>query len=233
MLSILGRVSELSRDKRLCVVLGSKSPRRIELLRDNVLGGKVDVVVAPSNFKEDYDKSLYVDRAKEYVREYAVEKARDVEKAILSGDKMHLVGKAEYIVLVTADTVVTLDGRILEKPNSHEEAVSMLLGYSERSPEVITGACLIVLKRSDQGEVIHRGETVFDEKTTVCFSKLDEHFVKAYVATDEPMDKAGGYGIQGLGSQLISSINGCYFNVVGLPVFQVASHMLKAVRKVI
>lgn len=107
-----------------------------------------------------------------------------------------------------ADTIVVVGEQVLEKPAGEQDAARMLRLLSGRAHLVITGIAL------RQGRT-----TIFDHETTsVVFSQLDESEIAAYVASGEPMDKAGGYAIQGLASRFIERIDGCYFNVVGLPV---------------
>lgn len=110
-----------------------------------------------------------------------------------------------------ADTVVVIDGKILGKPTDPEEAKAMLRLLSGRTHDVLTGVCLL-----EASECL-----TFVERTLVRFKKLSDQEVQAYVDSGEPLDKAGGYGIQGLASKFIERIEGCYFNVVGLPIARV------------
>ncbi len=110
-----------------------------------------------------------------------------------------------------ADTVVVVEGRILGKPADPDEAKLMLRLLSGRRHDVLTGVC-----------VLHAGECrTFVELTAVTFSSLSNQEVEAYVDSGEPLDKAGAYGIQGLASKFVERIEGCYFNVVGLPIARV------------
>ena len=111
-------------------------------------------------------------------------------------------------IIISADTVVVLDGRILGKPHSREEAFSMLSSLSGRSHTVYTGVCVI------SKDI----KACFAEATDVTFAELCDEEINAYMETGEPFDKAGAYGIQGKGSIMITSINGDYYNVMGLPV---------------
>jgi septum formation protein len=131
----------------------------------------------------------------DYVRRLAQEKAFAV--TILPGE-----------VVLGADTVVVVDGLVLEKPRDSADAMRMLALLSGREHDVITGICL----RSDMRKIV-------DAATTrVRFVPLTRKEMEAYVASGEPMDKAGAYGIQGLASKFIDRIVGSYFNVMGLPV---------------
>jgi len=111
-----------------------------------------------------------------------------------------------------ADTIVVADSQILEKPRDCDDAVRMLRMLSGKSHEVSTGVCLI----GPDGEDAF--EDVDSETTQVTFSEMSEAEIRSYVASGEPMDRAGSYAIQGNASRWARSIRGCYFNVVGLPV---------------
>jgi septum formation protein len=113
----------------------------------------------------------------------------------------------EDCLIIAADTIVTCAGKILGKPGSAEEACKMLSLLSGRSHQVITAVCV---KKGLDTEVQ-------SEITKVFFRTLNRKEILGYIATGEPFDKAGGYGIQGIGSVLVDRIEGCYFNVVGLP----------------
>jgi len=177
------------------LILASSSPRRRELLGN--AGVPFTVRTAP-----------IVERALpgESPVDYAVRLAR--EKAAAAA------GSEDEIVL-GADTIVVIDDRILEKPADAGEAARMLRLLSGRNHEVITGICL----RYKDGVVEDH------ERTRVHFLPLDEKEIADYVATGEPMDKAGAYAIQGRASRFIDRIEGCYFNVVGLPVATVWRHL--------
>jgi septum formation protein len=109
-----------------------------------------------------------------------------------------------------ADTVVVADAEILGKPASSEDAARMLRRLSGRSHRVLTGVCL--------AEAPDKIQAAAESDTGVWFRKLDEAEIRDYVASGEPLDKAGAYGIQGRASRFVTRIEGCYFNVVGLPV---------------
>jgi septum formation protein len=171
------------------LVLASASPRRSELLRNAGISFTVDPAHVPE-----------VPVAEEAPLAYAQRLARDKAIAVFSrhpGD-----------VVLGADTVVVVDEHLLEKPAGPEDAARMLRLLSGRSHQVITGVCVVApgFERSEA------------EITQVWFSQLSEAEIAGYVRSGEPMDKAGAYGIQGLASRWIGRIEGCYFNVVGLPV---------------
>jgi len=171
------------------LILASESPRRAELLR--AAGFEVEVV--PSRIDERHEE----DEAPEhYVRRLAEGKARAVPR------------HDPDLPIVAADTVVLVDGRVLEKPADDEEAAAMLRVLSGRVHEVLTGVAVQLGDR--QG--------VHVERTRVRIASLTEAEIAWYVATGEPRDKAGAYAVQGLASRFIEAIEGSYSNVVGLPV---------------
>ena len=174
--------------KRL--ILASASPRRSDLLR--LLGMSFDVV--PSNVSENLDRSI---PPADYVRESSSRKARAV------ATDFH-----EEIVL-GADTVVVLEGDILEKPAGEDEAVQMLGRLSGKTHRVYTGLALI-----DTGS----GRSLQDVAVTdVSMRPITPEEIRQYVQTREPMDKAGAYAVQGKAAAFVHSISGCFYNVVGLP----------------
>lgn len=185
-------------------VLASASPRRKELLEK--MGLQFSIVVSEadeSTVSRDIPVNLYV-------QELALLKASATAKMLLRNKKA---------LIIAADTIVTLDGEILGKPDGEEGAKKMLSSLSGRTHEVYTGYC--VMRISD-------GKTVCNSvKTEVKFKTLTEQKIRSYIESGEPMDKAGAYGIQGLGSMLIEKINGDYFNVVGLPVSALADTLEK------
>ena len=185
-------------------VLASASPRRKELLEK--MGLQFSIVVSEadeSTVSRDIPVNLYV-------QELALLKASATAKILLRNKKA---------LIIAADTIVTLDGEILGKPDGEDGAKKMLSSLSGRTHEVYTGYC--IMRISD-------GKTVCNSvKTEVKFKTLTEQKIRSYIESGEPMDKAGAYGIQGLGSMLIEKINGDYFNVVGLPVSALADTLEK------
>ena len=171
------------------LVLASASPRRKELM---ALAG-FDFEVITADVDEVFDPLL---EPCKLVMSLAFQKASAVAS---SNPDATVIG---------ADTVVVLDGKVLGKPHSEEEAVQMLRELSGNTHEVYTGVCII------KGDKVHK----FYECTKVTFWPLEDELIAEYVATKDPMDKAGAYGIQGKGSVLVKGIEGDYFNVVGFPV---------------
>jgi septum formation protein len=182
------------------LVLASQSPRRAEILRQ--AGIPFVVRVAPVD-----ETPLLQEQPEEYVRRLALAKARAVEAA------------ADEIVL-GADTTVVLGSEILGKPDDAADARRMLGLLSGRRHEVMTGICL------------RRGREVICDHavTAVWFADMSTQEVDEYVATGEPMDKAGAYAVQGFASKFIPRIEGEYFNVVGLPISVVYRHYVKLTR---
>ncbi len=154
--------------------------------------------VIPDNTPEPMDNGLL---PHEMVMMLAKFKGENVLK--------NLNDEAEAII-IAADTVVSVDDRVLGKPKCDEDAFEMLSALSDRCHNVYTGVCVI---EKNSGK-----SAIFYEKTEVCFKKLDINEIRDYINSREPMDKAGSYGIQNLGSLFVKRINGDYFNVVGLPV---------------
>ena len=183
------------------LILASVSPRRSELLRN----ARIPFSVEPAHVPERPGSH-------EAPREYAKRLARDKALSVFQR-------KLESAVL-GADTVVVAEERLLEKPAHAQDAARMLSLLSGRTHQVITGVCLIA-----QGF-----EQVEAETTQVVFCRLSADEIRAYVASGEPMDKAGAYAIQGIASRWVERIDGCYFNVVGLPVPRVY-RLLRACEK--
>ena len=188
----------------LNLILASASPRRIELLKLINL----DFEVMPANINEE---SEGFNDAGKYVMEMSKRKALYVAKK--------LKGKAaEGTYVLGADTVVSIDGIILGKPTDKNHAFRMLKLMENRWHEVITGLTLV-----NASTLKHRTDS---ELTRVKISSYPKGFLDRYLSTREPYDKAGSYGIQGLGSLMVECIEGCYFNVMGLPLFRL-SRMLE------
>jgi nucleoside triphosphate pyrophosphatase len=180
------------------LILASASPRRSELLRNTAL----TFTVEPAHMAEQPFPS---EKPIDYAQRLACDKARAV---YASHPDSAVLG---------ADTVVVVDEHLLEKPADERDAARMLRLLSGRSHQVITGVCLVA-------PAFERTEV---EVTQVVFSSLSEEEIAFYVHTGEPMDKAGAYAIQGIASRWVERIEGCYFNVVGLPLPRVY-RMLRA-----
>ena len=176
------------------LVLASASPRRQELLRN----AGIAFAVQPAHIPED---PLPGEDAKACAERLAREKARAVAQ------------KRPHDTVLGADTVVVIENQILGKPTDATDATRMLRMLSGREHQVITGVCLVV-----KGQA-----SVASETTSVTMSEISEKEIADYIATGEPMDKAGAYAIQGYAARWIPRVEGCYFNVVGLPIALVAA----------
>ncbi|MEX0836744.1 MAG: nucleoside triphosphate pyrophosphatase [Gemmatimonadota bacterium] len=171
------------------LVLASASPRRRDILRQ--LG--LEPEVRPADVDE---RLLPGEDPGEHVRRLAREKAARV-----------LEFEPDALV-IAGDTVVVRDGEVLGKPADPDEAVAMLVSLSGKTHQVLSG---LALARADRAvDAVTR--------TSVCFRTFDQGTARGYVATGEPMDKAGAYGIQGLGAALVEGVEGDYYSIVGLPV---------------
>jgi septum formation protein len=179
------------------LILASGSPRRAEILRN----AGFSFTIQPAHADETL---LPSERAEDYVLRLAKAKAQLVAAAANGVENTFVIG---------ADTTVVCDGRIFGKPADAAEAREMLQALSGTTHEVLTG--IAIVRASD-------GKSVAEVATThVTFLPLTEEEIDAYVASGEPFDKAGAYGIQGLGGKFVSRIEGCYFNVMGLPLSRV------------
>jgi len=185
------------------LILASASPRRRELLTQAGFAFEVH----PAHVNED-------SRPNEDPIAYVVRLARDKAHAVYEE-----LNDPEAVVL-GADTTVTLDGHILAKPEDPADASRMLHTLSGRTHRVITGVAVATAK----------GIEVAAEVTGVQFLTVADDEIAAYIATGEPMDKAGAYGIQGLAAKWIPRVEGCYFNVVGLPLALVSTMLEQASR---
>lgn len=174
------------------VILASKSPRRVEILEKIVK----EFEVVESNFDEntiDFKGDI-----EKYVKDLSRNKAIEVSKRL-----------NEPSIVIAADTVVFQNGKVLEKPKNEEDAFSMLSSLSGNTHKVYSGICLINT---------YDDTVVTDcDCTEVRFSELNPRQIRNYINSGEPMDKAGAYGIQGLGGAFVEGIKGCYYNVMGLP----------------
>ncbi len=171
------------------LILASKSPRRKELLEEMGLRFRVESKEIEEHLREDLDLRAALEQL-------AYEKAAAVA-----------IEHPEAIV-IGADTIVVAEGEVYGKPKDAQQAAKMLRSLSGRSHQVIGGVAVLAKGRRE----------CFSCVTTVRFYPISEAQIQAYIESGEPMDKAGAYGIQGLGKRFVESIDGDYFNVVGLPV---------------
>jgi septum formation protein len=180
------------------LILASASPRRADLLAQ--VGIPYEVHVSDVAEEADLPGVPPAEVAETHARDKALDVAAQRPGRLVLG----------------ADTVVVLDGRVLGKPEDAADAQRMLRALSGRGHAVIT-AVAFALGEQGSGEPAPRLVALEHVRTQVQFRTLDEDEIEAYVASGEPMDKAGGYGIQGRGALLVREIAGCYFSVVGLP----------------
>ncbi|RQM09982.1 hypothetical protein DD237_007436 [Peronospora effusa] len=218
------------------VILASQSPRRLELLRDCGLSFEV----IPSSFEENLSKEQFP-TPDLYVMENAKQKALEVLHRVSSDEKAH---SELSTVIIGCDTVVVQDGVILEKPKDKEDAFNMLTKLSDRPHEVFSGVAIFTTERGIDNPHL------FFEKTSLVFGPLEPEDIHFYIATGEPMGKAGAYGLQGETQHLklqwvgrpgltdtffstgrarcfVKEVHGCSNNVIGFPV-QRFCHELKS-----
>jgi septum formation protein len=195
------------------LVLASASPRRRQLLAQAGFTFEVRPAHIPEDPRPGEDPIVYVTRL-------AREKAQVVFDQITANAASEAVDAAKSgaidispLAVLGADTTVTLDGQILGKPEDPDDAARILRTLSGRSHRVVTGVALVTQEAVE----------VAAEVTAVQFLTLSDEEIAAYVASGEPMDKAGAYGIQGLAARWIPRVEGCYFNVMGLPLALVAT----------
>ncbi|GAW83344.1 septum formation protein Maf domain containing protein [Plasmodium gonderi] len=245
--------------KKCWILLASKSPRRIELMK---LMGVKNLHVCESGFEENLDKNKF-SSAEEYVKENAIKKGLNVAEHVWFGNKRSNqneknskaeAGKSEHVnnvhlvddldnknninktdiekvnkyqvknlysnynpmpnVIISCDTIVTLNDEIIEKPLNKKHAHEILKRLSSNIHCVYTAVCIFLYKT--------KVPITFIEKTHVHFDNLLEQDISEYLNSNEPYDKAGAYSIQGVGCQFIKKINGCYYNVMGLPIHKLS-----------
>lgn len=186
------------------IILASGSPRRKELL--------LQIGIVPEIIVSHVEEKITSDVPAEVVLSLAEQKAVDVAKEMPEGT-----------VILGSDTVVAADGKILGKPKSHEEAYEMIRRLAGRSHQVYTGVCLV--KKGPEGEA----DTVvsFYDETDVNVSPMTEKEIREYADSEEPMDKAGSYAVQGFFARYIDGLKGSYANVMGLPVHLVYQELKK------
>lgn len=181
-------------------ILASGSPRRRELLE---MLGVPDLTIRPAKGPERATPGAGPEQT---VRELSLHKAQEVAQTCAPED-----------IIIAADTIVYLDGAILGKPRDHDDAVRMLTALSGREHIVYTGVAVL------RGGELRQAA----ERTAVRFRPLTSGEIERYIATGEPMDKAGAYGVQSLGALLVERIDGDFYNVMGLPVEKLGQCLTK------
>lgn len=186
-------------------ILASRSPRREQILRE--LGLEFDVVI--KDYKEDYPANLSGAGIAEYL---AHQKALQFKNGISDDD-----------IVITADTIVWCSNNVLDKPSDYKEAVDILRIISGKTHDVITGVTFFS----------NHGEHIFSETTKVTFDNLTDEQINYYIQEFKPFDKAGAYGIQEwIGLVGIISVEGSYFNVMGLPVQKLYTELKRYIRNI-
>lgn len=183
-------------------ILASASPRRAEILRN----AGFEFEILPSDVNESFRPG---ESAADYVRRLAGEKARAAAR------KLAARAGRDSSVIVAADTVVVVENEVLGKPASQEDARAMLRRLSGRTHEVLTGLAVLSLPSQDV--------EITMESTRVTFALMTDREIEEYIASGEPFDKAGAYAIQARGGKFITRVEGCYFNVMGLPLARLYS----------
>ena len=186
------------------IILASASPRRKEILKN--IGLEFEILVSDADEGAISGTALPVSV---YVQELALLKATAAAKKCGKGDKL----------IISADTVVCIDGEILGKPNDKADAFRILSMLSGKCHSVFTGICVMGTRNAFS--------VCSAVETKVYFKNLSDEQILSYIESGEPMDKAGAYGIQGIGSLLVEKIDGDYFNVVGLPVSKLSEILEK------
>lgn len=182
------------------IILASQSPRRKDLLKQIGLEFKID----PSNYEEDMSLRVEPRELAEYL---SLGKAKDVAQ------------RHKGSVIISADTIVAVDDEVFGKPKTPERAKYMLQKLSSRAHSVITGFTIIDTETNRQ-----ISKSV---ETKVYFKDISEEEMNAYIASGEPLDKGGGYAIQGLAALFVEKIEGDYFNIVGLPILALITELKK------
>ena len=177
------------------IILASASPRRKELLEK--IGLKFEII--PSNYDEKLTDDSFT---YEKIETLALNKGLDIVKDI-----------KDNAIIISADTVVVLDNKILGKPHTKEEAFAMISALSGKTHEVITAIAMLDTENNKQ--LIH------SVTTKVTFRKISKDEIERYVSTKEPYDKAGAYAAQGIAAIFVEKIEGCFNNVVGISSFEV------------
>lgn len=180
------------------IILASQPPRRKQLLEQIGLEFEID----PSNYKEDMTLKMEPLKLAEFL---SLGKAKDVAQ------------RHKDSIIISADTIVAIGGEVFGKPKTPEKAKYMLQKFSGKAHSVITGFTIIDAETNKQ-----ISKSV---ETKVYFKNISEKEIDAYIATGEPLDKGGGYAIQGLAALFVEKIEGDYFNIVGLPIFPLAEEL--------
>lgn len=211
---------------RAQIFLASQSPRRAEIL--NMMGLRDQFVIIPSPLDEKSLQNELTEREHalsppQYAMTLADHKAKALGLAFLSKNEAphrEVYNKEGHFLIIGSDTIVDLDGEILEKPVDEEDARHMLKRLSGRWHKVHTGVSIYSSNNSYESPI-----SSFTETAQVKFTELTDADIDSYIKTGEPKDKAGSYGIQGVGGQIVESIHGCFFCVMGLPMHKLSREL--------
>lgn len=222
---LLSKLHKLTTDGPQRLVLASQSPRRREILDMMGLSNRYTVTFSPLD-----EEALQIELAKtpispqDYAKKLAESKAHALADHMVSSDEVY---SHESSLILGSDTIVDKDSNILEKPKNEEDAKRMLRELSGDWHEVHTGVALYKIHHGNDNliELI----SSFTETAKVKFSTLTSEDINAYVETGEPMDKAGSYGIQGIGGQMVERMDGDFFAVMGLPMFRLSGELARAI----
>jgi septum formation protein len=227
---LLSKIHQLTIDGPHRLILASQSPRRREILDMMGLTNKYTVTFSPLD-----EEALQIELRErdtpispmDYARKLAESKAY-----ALAEDMMKKEGGETYdhesSLILGSDTIVDKDGSILEKPKSEDDAKRMLEQLSGSWHEVHTGVALYRMTHKDSHQNAIELISSFTETAKVKFCSLSSQDIDAYVQTGEPMDKAGSYGIQGIGGQMVERMDGDFFAVMGLPMHRLSQELAKA-----
>jgi len=221
---VIAQTDQLGPDGNFRLVLASQSPRRREILDMMGLAGRFDATPSP------LDESAVQSRLRSqptvdplvYTQTLAEEKARAL------AETLDPPSDQKAILVLGSDTIVDLEGVILEKPVDQEDAIQTVGRLSGRQHYVHTGVAIYAVCPGSPATCTK--VVSFVDTATVTFAKLSTSDIEAYVKTGEPMDKAGSYGIQGVGGQLVERVEGDFFTVMGLPMHRVSRELSKAIR---
>lgn len=207
---------KVMQDQNIKIILASQSPRRIELLTN--LGFEFEVMPADVDEVVEPDKT-----AAGNVIQIAKLKADTVYDRVMADGQWNASDKRRLLI-IAADTTVVLDNKLLGKPADAAEAESMLRALSGRQHDVFTGVVILIKDPNNETPT----EISSFEMSHVYFRQLSDPEIAAYVETGESMDKAGAYALQGIGSAFVQAIEGCFTNIIGLPVPLVVSMLRRA-----
>ncbi|XP_078053538.1 dTTP/UTP pyrophosphatase [Augochlora pura] len=186
------------------IILASGSPRRHEIIKQL---GLLNTEIVPSSYDENLDKSTYTNYGK-YVEDIAKYKVLEVYNRLKEDPK-------PPTLIIGADTMVTMDNIIYGKPKDKSQAFEMLSSLANREHVVYSGVCLKSQKK----------EINFYESTKVKFGDISAEQIETYINSGEPFDKAGAYGVQGLGGCLIEKIDGDFYTVMGMPLYSITKRL--------